>query len=98
MKICKHDDNKAYATPSKTDVVRIGTTGTLFTQSIDTKILFLMCNYRLSQFAERRSSIPKTLDLIDSFEKRSFSNHIYIYIYIRGPVTGPVWPRGFQEV
>ena len=52
MNICKHDDNKAYETPSETDVARIGTSGILFTESIESKILLLTCNYRLPQFAE----------------------------------------------
>lgn len=31
LDICKHGDNKAYATPSKTDETRIRTSGKLFT-------------------------------------------------------------------
>jgi hypothetical protein len=52
MNICKHSDNKAYATPTKTDVARIGTSGILFTESIEPKILLLIYICRLPQFAE----------------------------------------------
>jgi hypothetical protein len=78
VNICKHDDNKSYATPSKTHVARIGTSGILFTESIESKILLLMCNYCLPQFAEWRRSFSRTVDLINSFENSSFSNHLHI--------------------
>ena len=42
MNICKHDHNKARATVSQTDVTRIGTSGILFTEFIDNKILLLL--------------------------------------------------------